>query len=207
MILDIVKQLFLGLMVLVWTFLPASGWSAMNTLTNTRLGQVQADAGNPSLSPPAAANVQNDQQQPVRNDFNEKEEPAGNDISTKIKAFQASRAYTRFMQSCRQLEKLSKRDDYHAWANSKGFQSFCAKLIKISRQCSIKLTELQHQVSEEAIHPFIDMQTRIHRRINQFAFNFDEYLNGRGPLPEIKKLMEDLRADSTGFQTDYPQYN
>ncbi len=191
-----------GFAVLIFVLLPEYCRPAMNALSNTGLGQVQADAGSPGMSPametgPAVGGA------PLLDNSSAQAEAAGNDMESKIKAFRSSPEYSRFIQGCRQLEKLAKRDDYPTWAKSKGFQLFCSRLEKMSRQCNQKLAELKQQAAEQALHPFIALQEKILQKIDRFTADFNEYYNGQGLLPDIKKLMEDLRADSA----DHPREN
>ncbi len=194
--------------VFLWAIVSTPGWSAMNTLTNTDLGRVQADPVTPGDSPPAVELDSVLREQQARPITVSGYSPKNEFVCTAIASFHSSREYARFLKSCRQLEKLSKRTDYQAWANSEAFTSFCSKLERIAHECSLKLAMVEDpETGGRAILPFIDIQKRMHQRITRFSSDLYTYFKGRGPLPEIKQLTADLQSDSFAFQMEYAKYN
>jgi len=189
-----VKRLFTIIAAVGFALIPFPGKAAMEKMTNDSLKKVESDSRLSSL--PDAYSEKNLAGAPShRSEFSR--------FESEITTLRQSQSYVKLFLLLNKLEKISKKRNYEEIVASAYFLALCSNIADFSRNCRNNLSALEATIEDYQMKELLKAHCKLFMRITYFYQCVFDHQNGKGKLPDLKELVDEIRFRQDFFETEY----
>ena len=197
-------RLFLIILTTTVTILfSVTGYAAMNALSDESLSIVKGSSGTNDQKQPSVTATESETSSSKRIVSQTQETSESSLLDLKIKAVNKSSEYKKFLFYFKKLEQFANAENYSQLAGSDEFMFLCSCFAATAKNCIDKLILPTDSNCNSSIKSILNAKNRTFYKADSFYNHLLNYRNGKASLPDLKKLIVEIKQNQNDFDSMY----